>query len=120
VSPRPTLELFSLPSTICTCYTCYTCHLLHLLADEVTHSLTPLTCSFLEVLKWLREQDCPWDAATCAYAARGGHLEVLKWAREHGCPWQEDIVDSNRDCCALASQGGHLEVLKWLRGQNCP
>ena len=39
-----------------------------------------------EVLTWARENGCPWDWRTCAYAARGGHLEVLKWAREHGCP----------------------------------
>jgi hypothetical protein len=26
----------------------------------------------------------------CARAAEGGHLEVLKWARENGCPWDED------------------------------
>ena len=24
------------------------------------------------------------------FAAYGGHLEVLKWARENGCPWDED------------------------------
>jgi len=43
----------------------------------------------LEVLKWARENGCPWDEETCAYAAKGGHLEVLKWARENGCPWDE-------------------------------
>ena len=31
----------------------------------------------LEVLKWLREQGCPWDTYTCSMAALGGHLEVL-------------------------------------------
>ena len=34
---------------------------------------------------WARE-----NAATCAWAAEGGHLEVLKWARENGCPWDEE------------------------------
>jgi hypothetical protein len=43
----------------------------------------------LEVLKWARENGCPWDEKTCAHAARGGHLKVLKWARENGCPWDE-------------------------------
>ena len=43
----------------------------------------------LEVLKWARENGCPWDVGTCACAAEGGHLEVLKWARENGCPWNE-------------------------------
>jgi hypothetical protein len=42
------------------------------------------------VLKWARENGCPWDESTCDAAADGGHLEVLKWARENGCPWDED------------------------------
>ena len=50
----------------------------------------------LDVLKWLRENGCPWDEETCAYAARGGHLEVLKWARENGCPWDEDTCARRR------------------------
>ena len=36
----------------------------------------------LEVLEWLRENECPWDKNTCKEAASGGHLEVLMWARE--------------------------------------
>ena len=43
----------------------------------------------LDILKWLRENGCPWNGYTCAYAAMNGHLEVLKWARENGCPWNE-------------------------------
>jgi len=41
----------------------------------------------LEVLEWVREHLCPWDASTCACAANAGRLEVLKWARENHCPW---------------------------------
>ncbi len=41
----------------------------------------------LEVLKWARENNCPWDKLTCSYAASNGHLEVLKWARANNCPW---------------------------------
>ena len=67
----------------------------------------------LEVLKWLRENGCPWDDWTCLYAAEYGHLEVLKWVRENGCPWDEDT-------CALAAWNGHLEVLKWARENGCP
>ena len=43
----------------------------------------------LEILKWARENGCPWDKCTCTYAASNGHLEVLKWARENGCPWDK-------------------------------
>jgi hypothetical protein len=41
----------------------------------------------LETLKWARQNGCPWDKWTCAYAVEEGHLHVLKWAREYGCPW---------------------------------
>ena len=40
----------------------------------------------LEVLKWAREHDCPWNHRTCEAAAEGGHTELLQWARVHGCP----------------------------------
>ena len=37
----------------------------------------------LEVLKWARENGCPWTAdRTCAEAAEGGHVEVEVGARE--------------------------------------
>ena len=69
----------------------------------------------LEMLKWARENGCPWDELTCAaIAAYGGHLEVLKWARENDCPWEE------LTCAAIAAYGGHLEVLKWARENGCP
>jgi hypothetical protein len=58
----------------------------------------------LEVLKWARENGCPWDEQTCSSAATGGHLEVLKWARANGCPWER--VGRAR----LAAKGGHLEA----------
>ena len=67
----------------------------------------------LEMLKWARENGCPWDGRTCVVAAFHGHLEMLKWARENGCPWDECT-------CAVAAQNGHLEMLKWARENGCP
>jgi hypothetical protein len=69
--------------------------------------------------------------ATCASAAEGGHLDVLKWARENGCPWDEETCDERgegrpprdvevgarerlpvgQETCEKAALGGHLEVL---------
>jgi hypothetical protein len=70
-------------------------------------------CGNREVLEWLHDTGCPWDAATACAAARGGHLEMTKWLYSHGCPW---------DCmtCADAAAGGHLEVLQWARKHGCP
>jgi len=67
----------------------------------------------LEMLKWARENGCPWDECTCSGAAGNGHLEVLKWARENGCPW--DVLT-----WIYAASRGHLEVLKWARENGCP
>jgi len=39
---------------------------------------------YLDVLKWAREDQCPWDLDTLAYAARGGYFDMLKQARENG------------------------------------
>jgi hypothetical protein len=66
-----------------------------------------------EILKWARENGCPWGSSTCAYAVKGGHFEILKWARQNGCPW-----DSNT--CSYAAHGGHFEILKWARENGCP
>ena len=65
------------------------------------------------LLAWARENGCPWDASTCAWAATGGHLEALKWARENGCPW-------NWETCESAAEGGHIELLRWARENGAP
>ena len=44
----------------------------------------------LEVLKWLRDNDCPLNLRTSSCAAEGGHLDVLKWLRDNGCPWDDE------------------------------
>lgn len=73
------------------------------------------TCVILkpQVLKWARENSCPWDEEVCASAAAGGHLALLKYCWANRCPWNEYT-------CELAAEGGHLEVLKWARSKGCP
>ena len=85
------------------------------LDDELSDGLCTLAAEAgqHEILKWLRENDFPWDLETCRYAAAGGHLEVLQWARANGCPW-------DRWTCTAAAKGGHLEVLQWARANGCP
>ena len=40
----------------------------------------------LEVLKYLRQEGCPWDAMTIVSAHGCDQLEVADWAKEQGCP----------------------------------
>jgi hypothetical protein len=49
------------------------------------------------VLKWARENGCPWDVNTCRRAAAEGHLEVLKWARANGAPEPQEDTDDGED-----------------------
>ena len=58
------------------------------LDDELSDGLCTLAAEWgrLEILKWLREKNFPWDEETSRRAASGGHLEMLQWARENGCP----------------------------------
>lgn len=48
------------------------------------YAVTSVAC-----LQWARENGCPWNADTCAEAARGGHLVVLQWLRANRCEWDE-------------------------------
>ena len=53
----------------------------------------------LEVLRWARQNGCPWDEDTCCKAAEGGHLDLLQWAHENGCPWNEQTWASADSRC---------------------
>ena len=80
-----------------------------------------------EVLKWLKENGCPFGDA-CTPAATGGHLEILKWLKnEGGCNFNGRTCASaakggpwGSSSCAMAAQEGHFEVLKWLKENGCP
>jgi hypothetical protein len=66
------------------------------------------------MLKWARENDCPWSVVTSWYAAEHGHLEVLKWAREHRA------ARGMKTRASYAADGGHLVTLKWRAENDCP
>ena len=38
-------------------------------------------------------EGCQWNQNTCYWAVSKGHVEVLRWARENGCPWDAYIRD---------------------------
>ena len=65
------------------------------------------------ILKFARDNGCPWDEDTCANAARNGHFDILKVARENGCPW--DSIT-----CANAARNEHYEILKFALENGCP
>jgi hypothetical protein len=71
----------------------------------------------LAVLRWARDNECPWDFRTCTFAADAGQLEVLQWVRENdaaGEVWNEDHVRTH------AGGPRKQEVLTWLAGLSAP
>ncbi len=66
----------------------------------------------LKCLKYLHENECPWNIQTTYAATRNGHLECLKYAHENGCRLDEKNT-------YIAAENGHLECLKYLRENNC-
>ena len=46
----------------------------------------------LEVLQWLREEGCPWDKMTTAWAELNGHRAVAEWAVANGCDRSEELL----------------------------
>ena len=66
-----------------------------------------------EFFKWLNVNGCPWNLGTCIEAANLGKLEFLQYARENGCPWNEDVL-------LYAKQGEHLECVEYCKENNCP
>jgi hypothetical protein len=45
----------------------------------------------LEILQYLRQNECPWDENTLEGAVREKHWEVAVWAAENGCPGTIDV-----------------------------
>jgi hypothetical protein len=67
----------------------------------------------LDVLKWLREKGCPWNAKTCSTAAFTGRLYIVKWARENGCEWDAETFDNTRN-------SSNKDLIAWLTTNGCP
>lgn len=65
----------------------------------------------LEILKWARANDFPWDEITCERASEQGNLDILKWLYENKCPWSETIF-------IIAAEQGHIHIIQWAVQMN--
>lgn len=69
--------------------------------------------SYLQCLKYVHENGCPWDSNLCTEAGQRGHLVCLTYAHEHGCPWNEKTYRAT-------AEGGHIACLKYVHMNGCP
>ena len=59
----------------------------------------------LDNMKWLKENNCPWDSWTFKYAALLGNLENMKWLHLNNCPWNSNTFNND-------AQFANLENMK--------
>jgi hypothetical protein len=76
----------------------------------------------LEIMKWLNNNNCPWDDLTVAYAAAFGNPEIMRWLKTNES-WYKRIfrsIFSSRYIIAyaFAAAYGNIENMKWLRTNN--
>ena len=71
-----------------------------------------VTSGCLNLLKWVKENKCPWNEESCATAAENGNLKMLKWLRENGCDWNHKVCEAAIDNC-------NIEMLNWAMQNGC-
>jgi len=94
-------------------------------------------------LTFLKQQGCPWSAATVAAAVptfwNGRHLDIVEWLMDHGCPYDASACAAaagtslplsmklhemglplDGSVCVAAAQAGELDTLRWAHSKGCP
>jgi hypothetical protein len=66
----------------------------------------------IELMSWLKQQDCTLDADTCYWAAASGHLPLLQFLYSQACT-------GDAATCNAAALRGDLAMLQWLRSKGC-
>jgi hypothetical protein len=95
----------------------------------------------LEIVRFLHESHCPWDADTiCAAAAKSGNMKLLQYLKQEGCVFSEEVMSTAAErgdlrmcqylcaeqcpwegsACSSAAKRGHVDTLRWLHEQGCP
>jgi hypothetical protein len=96
---------------------------------------------FLEIVRFLHESGCPWEAGSvCERAAESGNVELLQYLWQQGCAFNAQVMSTaaakghtqlceflraeqcpwNTFACRYATDYGHLDTLRWLHEHGCP
>ena len=70
-------------------------------------------------LKFLHENNYPWNNQTVINAIRNNKLDCLKYAIENGCPWStENYMDAFYERSIDSGDIGHKDILLYLKQLN--
>ncbi len=84
----------------------------------------------LDFLKFLHENDCPWNELTPINACKGLNLDCLEYVHQNGCPWNHgtwlmlhaffvpnEKIPKN---IYINNKMSALKILKYLGDNKCP
>lgn len=66
----------------------------------------------IDVLTFLLDNKCPYDAEACAAAARGDQYDTLLWLRNHQMPWDEET-------CRNVVIHGSMRMMQYVTSHHC-
>ena len=87
--------------------------------SEDSYAFTAASFGFLDVLKYLHQNDFSWNETTIRLGLVGGHLNCLKFAHENGCPWSSFRFTAERYHTKSWSNN-HWECVQYLINAGCP
>jgi hypothetical protein len=72
----------------------------------------------ISLLKWAKENGCPWGKVVPHRIALWGNLETLKWVRSETngvgvCPWRFGVT-------VVAAICGKMDIMRWAAENGCP
>jgi hypothetical protein len=65
----------------------------------------------LEMLKYVHEKKCPWDADTCLNAVELDRLDCLKYAVENKCSWDK------KKCLKIAKKFKNKSIIIFIENE---
>ena len=74
----------------------------------------------LDILKYLQQNNFPWDEYTMIHALHGGHLNCLKFAHESGCPWNSKLFDVAKARERRFWTDNRWDCVQYLIDSGCP
>ena len=67
----------------------------------------------VEILKFLKENNCPWDAKTGEYVIKNCTEDIFMWFLENGCPINTDVFEH-------AVKNENFKILNYIKDHKIP
>lgn len=75
----------------------------------------------IEIIKYMHKNGCYLDIDFCGTIVLMANLELLKWARENKCPWDENTFYwATQSSIGQDFPNDLIKILNYLKENNCP